>query len=154
MQNFYKTHGKHCYYRSFQTECPRCGVEVLFWECNHGCKVFFNYPPYGKLIRHICRQYKGNKIKNKYPIIIRNPNKMLEDASPSCPICGKIFKNESNLKEHLKQSKKNDQQYKQFFEGKFSFFNEFNHKTLIKSEKTKVSDKLKFGKINLRRRKQ
>jgi hypothetical protein len=65
MRNFNKSHGKHCYYRSFQTKCLRCGVEVLYWECRHGCKIFFNYPPYGKLIQHRCRRYTGTQLQLK-----------------------------------------------------------------------------------------
>jgi hypothetical protein len=154
MVNFHKSHGKHCYYRSFQSNCPRCGVDVLYWECRHGCKIFFNYPPYGKLIQHRCRSYKGKKIKNKYPVIVKKPKGLLEEASPSCPVCGKLFKNQNDLDGHLKYLKRNDNQHKQFFNGDLLFIDEIRDKKLKESEKTKINTKPKFGAINIKKRNQ
>lgn len=73
--------------------------------------------------------------KNKYPIIVKKPKKLLEDASPSCPICGKLFKTENDVKKHLKQIKKIDLPHKEFFENN-----------------QKLSTKLKFGRINIKKR--
>jgi len=153
MRHFYKTHGKHCYLRSFKSSCPSCGEDVLYWECTHGCKVFFQYPPYGKLIRHKCKIYKSkNKNnQNKYPVIVKKPKGLLEEASPSCPACGKLFKSELNLKEHLKQVRKSDLIHKIFFEQEIIF-----EDNSLKNEK--LDDKMKirytpiFGKINLKRK--
>jgi len=90
MRHFYKTHGKHCYLRSFQTKCPKCGKDVLYWECGHGSKKIFNYPPYRKLIRHFCRQDKtGINNRKRFPVIVKSTKGLLENESPSCPICGK-----------------------------------------------------------------
>ena len=146
MRPFYSTHGKHCYLRSFQVKCPKCNKEVLYWECIHGCKVFFEYPPYGKLIKHICRRYKSKKHKNKYTIIVKKPKKLLEDASPSCPICGKLFKTENNVKEHLKQVQKIDLLHKKFLESNFLFDNS------LQENIQKLSMKSKFGRINIKKR--
>ena len=152
MQNFYKSHGKHCYYRSFQTKCPRCGEDVLYWECRHGCKVFFNYPPYGKLIRHRCRRYTGKKAKNKYPITIKIPKGLLEEASPSCPVCGKLFKNKNDLNSHLQQVRKNDEQHNQFLEGNYLFSDESKELLRKEIEEGKSFTKPKFGTINIKKR--
>ncbi|MHA1491273.1 MAG: hypothetical protein ACTSRI_16685 [Promethearchaeota archaeon] len=145
MRHFYKSHGKHCYLRSFQTKCPKCGTPVLYWECTHGCKIFFEYPPYGKLIKHICRQSIEKKRKNKYPIIIKKPRNLLEEASPSCPVCGKLFKNETNLKEHLKASRQNDYRHDLFLKG-IILIND-------KRNQIKTQYKPKFGRINVKKRK-
>ncbi len=154
MLSFHKSHGKHCYYRSFQTKCPRCGDDVLYWECRHGCKVFFNYPPYGKLIQHRCRHYKGKNIKNKYPVIVKTPRGLLEEASPSCSICGKLFKNKNDLDSHLKEAKKNDNHHSQFLESNFYFTIEDNNKSHKELKKTKKFTPSKFGQINIKKRNQ
>ena len=146
MRHFYSAHGKHCYLRSFQIKCPKCSADVLYWECQHGCKVFFEYPPYGKLIKHSCRRYMSKSQKNKYPIIVKKPKKLLEDASPSCPICGKLFKTENDVKKHLKQIKKIDLPHKEFLESKFWFDN------FLEENNQKISTKLKFGRINIKKR--
>ena len=154
MGRFYKSHGKHCYLRSFKTSCPSCGKEVLYWECIHGCKVFFLYPPYGKLIRHICSKYKGmsKNSLNKYPVIVKKPKGLLETASPSCPACGKLFKTELNLKEHLKQLKKSDLLHIQYFEQEIMIEHHSNAKNEKLNEKMKIHYKPIFGKITLKKK--
>jgi len=142
-QNF-RSHGKHCYRRSFPTKCKRCGKEVLYWECFHGSKLFFEYPPYGKLVRHYCRKSLGKNLKIKYPVFVKRPEKILENASPSCPSCGKLFKNENDLKEHLKQLKNRDELHKQFIK----IVN--NVKTENTGKKSSIYARPKFGKINIR----
>ena len=152
MRHFYSSHGKHCYLRSFQTSCPRCGADVLYWECTHGSKVFFEYPPYGKLIRHICSKYKYKNIRNKYPVIIKRPKGLLEKPSPSCPVCGKLFRTEKNLKEHLKQLKKNDPLHNQYFKNKILIEENLQKKIHDNFDKFKIYYKSKFGTINIKRR--
>ncbi|MFW9881251.1 MAG: hypothetical protein ACFFG0_49940, partial [Candidatus Thorarchaeota archaeon] len=122
MRHFYKTHGKHCYLRSFQTKCSKCGADVLYWECRHGSRVFFNYPPYGKLVRHFCRQVTGvTRIKKKFPVIVKIPIGLLKKESPSCPVCGKLFKNLKNLNDHINNLKKLDRLHKDFDKNKLDF---------------------------------
>ena len=144
MRHNYKSHGKHCYRRSFQTKCRKCGVDVLYWECIHGSKIFFEYPPYGKLVRHYCRKSLGKNVKSKYPVFVKKPEKILKNASPSCPACGKLFKNENDLKEHLKQLKNRDDLHGQFFKKDFIFKTENNKK------KSNIYGKPMFGKINVK----
>ena len=131
MPLFYKTHGKHCFLRSFQTTCQRCGADVLFWECTHGSRIFFNYPPYGKLIRHRCSLNKGKNIK-KFPIIVKTPEGLLKEPSPSCPACGKLFKYELHLKDHLKHCSYNNEYFKNI------------------EKEIKTPNKPKFGRINIK----
>ncbi|MFX1311319.1 MAG: hypothetical protein ACFFHD_01735 [Promethearchaeota archaeon] len=154
MRHFYKTHGKHCYLRSFKTKCHKCGADVLYWECRHGSKVFFDYPSYGKLIKHYCRQGNGmSNIKKSYTIVVKTPKGLLEKESTSCPICGKLFKNDISLKDHLKSSKNNDDFHKVFLKNKL-IFEKDNRETIEKnSDQIKVYNKPKFGRINIRKRK-
>ncbi|MFW9824580.1 MAG: hypothetical protein ACFFE4_16675 [Candidatus Thorarchaeota archaeon] len=154
MRHYYKTHGKHCYLRSFQTKCPKCGNDVLYWECRHGSKVFFNYPPYGKLIRHFCRQYKGDITNRKiYPIIVKPPKGLLEDESLSCPICGKLFKSFKNLKDHIQNLGKLDQSHQAFSKNNMSFGLVNGWKEQESLDQDKEYKKPKFGRINIKKTK-
>ena len=145
MRPLYSTHGKHCYLRSFQAKCPKCGIDVLYWECNHGCKVFFEYPPYGKLLKHICRRDIYKNRKKRYTIIVKKPKKLLENASPSCPVCGKLFKTENDVKEHMKQLKKTDDLHK-------NYNSDFSFENFIQEKNQNFRTKLKFGRINIKKR--
>jgi endogenous inhibitor of DNA gyrase (YacG/DUF329 family) len=153
MRHFYKSHGRHCYLRSFQTKCPKCGKEVLYWECTHGSKVFFEYPPYGKLIRHICQKSSGKYGKKvNYEILIKIPKGLLEKRSPNCPVCGKLFKSEKDLNNHLQALRKEENLHKQFFENKLIFEN--THSEDIKKENRHniFYNKPRFGRINIKKR--
>lgn len=145
MRPLYSTHGKHCYLRSFQAKCPKCRVDVLYWECNHGCKVFFEYPPYGKLLKHICRRDIYKNRKKRYTIIVKKPKKLLENASPSCLVCGKLFKTENDVKEHMKQLKKTDDLHK-------NYNSDFSFENFIQEKNQNFRTKLKFGRINIKKR--
>jgi len=154
MRHFYKTHGKHCYLRSFQTKCLKCGADVLYWECRHGSKVFFNYPPYGKLIRHFCRHTTGKlKVKTDFPVIVKIPKGLLEKESPSCPACGKLFKNLKNLNDHINNLKKQDGLHQDFDKNKLNFELGYPEKSQANSDKYKLYSKSKFGKINIKKKK-
>ena len=146
MRHYSKSHGRHCYLRSFQTSCKKCGADVLYWECTHGSKIFFEYPPYGKLQRHLCRKAQKNK-KNSYPVIVKAPKGLLEDPFFTCPVCGKIFKNNLSLKDHIKQAKKNDSNHKLFFENKMFFENHKNGEYLGKKNHQTTP---KFGRIYIK----
>ncbi|MFX1376488.1 MAG: hypothetical protein ACFFA0_11815 [Promethearchaeota archaeon] len=154
MRHFSKTHGKHCYLRSFQTKCSKCGADVLYWECRHGSKVFFNYPPYGKLIRHFCRRAPGKlNIKRNFPVVVKVPKGLLEQESPSCPICGKLFKNQKNLNDHINNLKKQDKLHQNFDENTLNFGLGHREKNRENSNKEKLYFKPKFGRINVKRKK-
>ncbi len=144
MRHFYKSHGKHCYLRSFQTSCRKCGADVLYWECTHGSKIFFEYPPYGKLRRHYCRNLDGKSHQRKiFPVVVQKPKGLLENPYFSCPVCGKLFRKEIFLKDHLNELKKNDSKHNLFFQNKIIFKNKLN-------EKNEFQDKPRFGRINIR----
>ena len=151
MRHYYKSHGKHCYLRSFQTSCKKCGADVLYWECTHGSKIFFVYPPYGKLQRHFCRkeQRLSNK-KKEFPIVVKPPKGLLENPYFNCPVCGKIFKKDTSLQDHFKELNKNDLEHYLFSNNKLVFNNKFNNKTKLDSDSDKFRYKPKFGRINIK----
>jgi len=144
MRQFSKSHGPHCYLRSFKTECPNCGAKVLYWECTHGCKVFFEYPPYGKLIKHKCKNHRERTTKKKYKIIVKRPKGLLENNSKYCPACGKVFDNQKSLNDHINQMEKFDYLH-QIIGAK----NNENHSISVENDK-KEYDPPKFGQMNLR----
>ncbi len=150
MRHFSNTHGKHCYLRSFHTKCLKCKADVLYWECTHGCKVFFEYPPYGKLIRHRCR--KIIELKENEPVVIY-PASMLGEKIPSCPVCGKIFSSEKNLGDHILQLKKDDQYHKEFFKKNICFKENLDEKIPQSIDKQKNRESIKFGRINIKKSK-
>jgi hypothetical protein len=152
MRHFYKSHGKHCYLRSFKTSCPTCGADVLYWECTHGSKIFFEYPPYGKLIKHYCRKYLSSKSqKNKFKVIVKIPNRIFENPKVSCPVCGKLFNTTSSLDDHLSQLRRIDSDHKCFFNDKIKF----NEKNRDKGNKDQIQNKRyikpKFGRLNIKK---
>ena len=154
MRHYYKTHGKHCYLRSFQSKCPKCNATVLYWECTHGSKVFFEYPPYGKLVRHYCRHHRGSfNVKKRFPVIVKKPIGLPDNQSPSCPICGKLFKNSKNLEDHIENMKRNDKSHKFFLDNRLSF--EKGYKSYIQRDlgNSKLNEYPKFGKINIKKEK-
>jgi len=145
MRKPFRSHGPHCYLRSFQTTCRKCGDEVLYWECTHGSKLFFNYPPYGKMIRHSCRRLPAKDPKKSYPVVVKKSKGLLVKASPSCPVCGKIFQSEYSLNEHLNYLKKRDKDH-------ISFFSESNEKDEEDSEANSGFKPPRFGRINIKKR--
>ena len=44
----YVLHPYVCTSRKFPTDCRRCGQRVVYWECDHGSKVFFDPPDRGE----------------------------------------------------------------------------------------------------------
>ena len=151
MRHNYKSHGKHCYLRSFQTSCRKCGADVLYWECTHGSKIFFEYPPYGKLQRHFCRQARGFlSAKKKYPVVVKSPKGLLEEPYFICPICAKIFKTKKALEDHIKERKKNDLEHFLFDTNKLNFIDKLDSHNKIGSESDKFQYKPRFGRINIK----
>jgi hypothetical protein len=107
-------HGPHCRIRSFPTCCPDCKKPVLYWECSHGARVFFDYPIYGKPIRHICQKVH----KNKSRVLTTNAEqnqRLLQIETYQCPVCGKIFEQGDGLVRHINQKKKQDDDHADFF---------------------------------------
>lgn len=152
MRHYSKSHGSHCYLRSFQTSCPKCGADVLYWECSHGCKVFFQYPPYGKLIKHYCSRFSNNS-KPKPEIIVKTPKYILDALFLSCPICGKPFKNLENLKAHFTQLKKTDLEHKLFFADQLTFIDGITNFSKARQKQAHAKNQPKFGSINIKKTK-
>ncbi len=151
---FNRIHGKHCLLRAFKTVCPRCKNDVFYWECSHGSKVFFEYPIYGRLIRHKCKKHltkenlkKKNHIKVKISLFIEKDNF-------GCPICGKIFNKKNRLVDHIKQLKKSDEAHHSFYNNKLNFktdseiFN-YNLTKNLNENENKNHYKPTFGKITI-----
>ncbi|MFX1380036.1 MAG: hypothetical protein ACFFA4_13180 [Promethearchaeota archaeon] len=154
MRHNYKSHGRHCYLRSFQSKCPKCDASVLYWECTHGSRVFFEYPPYGKLVRHICRHHQRSlNIKKSFPVIVKKPKGLVEKQYPSCPMCGRLFKNATNLNDHLENLKKNDIYHKLFFMNRIPFKDDYKENSQMDFDQIKTYDTPKFGKINIKKQK-
>jgi uncharacterized C2H2 Zn-finger protein len=124
---------------------------VLYWECTHGSKIFFEYPPYGKLQRHFCRQTRGRLSKKKeFPVVVKQPKGLLEEPYFSCPVCGKIFKEEKSVQDHLKERKKDDLEHYLFDNDKLNFNDKLNKNNKLGSESDKFRYKPKFGRINIK----
>ena len=151
MRHFYKSHGKHCYLRSFQTVCKKCGADVLYWECTHGSKMFFQYPPYGKLIRHNCRKDHGLlRGKKKFPIVVKTPKGLLGEQYYNCAVCGKMFRDEGSLKDHFNTQRKNDLEHKMFLSNKLTFAKINSSMNNSYTHRSTIQHKPKFGKINIK----
>ena len=152
MRHFYKSHGKHCYLRSFPTVCKKCSADVLYWECTHGSKMFFEYPPYGKLIRHNCRKHQGLlKGKKASPIVVKIPKGLLGEPYYSCAVCGKRFKDENSLDDHFRARRKNDFEHKKYSNNKFAFKNIIRMTNNSNTDRNTARHKPKFGRINIKR---
>ncbi|TFG01825.1 MAG: hypothetical protein EU540_02790 [Promethearchaeota archaeon] len=151
MFRLYKSHGKHCVLRSFPTKCPKCKEDVFYWECTHGSKLFFNYPVYGKLIRHICKKKILNR-KNKFPVIVKPPEKLFKEEKSYCSVCGKHFKTTVDLDSHLNELRKLDPLHKQYFENRLIFKSRSLEEVFLKKNEKKSNFKPKFGRINIKKR--
>jgi len=151
---FNRIHGKHCLLRAFKTVCPRCKNDVFYWECSHGSKVFFEYPIYGRLIRHKCKKHLTKEnLKKKDHIEVKIPF-FIEKDNFGCPICGKIFNKKNQLVDHIKQLKKSDEAHHSFYNNKLNFKTEseiFNYNLTknLNENDNKNHYKPTFGKITI-----
>jgi len=144
----HKSHGSHCFLRSFKTECPNCGKGVLYWECTHGCKVFFEYPPYGKLIKHKCKKKRNKDRKKTYKNIIKKPKGLLNNPNLHCPACGKVFQNKQCLRDHIRSLKSQDYYHRILI----SSFDDLDSNDLkINQTKNETKHKPVFGKITFKK---
>ncbi len=151
---FGNVHGKHCLLRAFKSVCHKCKNDVFYWECSHGSKVFFEYPIYGRLIRHKCKKHLNNqKIKNKYQIQVKIPLFLEKDVF-GYSICSKIFNKKNQLTDHIKQLKKSDLDHSFFYNNKTNFETEkeiadsdFNKS--LSENKNRSHNKPIFGKITI-----
>lgn len=115
LQLMVRYHGPHCRLRSFPTKCPRCHSTVIFWQCTHGCKLFFEYPIYGRTLKHICksnpkRPYNQSSISHGNYVV-----KFVERSTYRCPVCQKILESEDALLDHIRRLKRSDDSHAHFF---------------------------------------
>ncbi|MCP4762412.1 MAG: hypothetical protein GY870_11575 [archaeon] len=137
-----KMRHRHITKRSFKTNCRECGKPILYWECDicHA-KTFFSLPIYGKPIRHICDKYLVPKQKKlpkwRTPVEEkeRKPLDVKEITTFNCPVCDKIFRNENQFNDHIKQMKRFDEDHKIFFGNVLDMINfDFNEEENVEEK--------------------
>jgi len=113
--------------------------------------VFFDYPVIEKFRQHFCKipkQIPQEKSIHERQFEIHHQEKF------QCPICGKIFEKEDGLTQHLKDRKREDPVYREFFQKILLFdFLEGDSKTPEETAKMKwtFGNSTKFGKIIMRK---
>ncbi|MHA1793590.1 MAG: hypothetical protein ACTSVI_13155 [Promethearchaeota archaeon] len=120
-------HGSWCRIRSFPTTCKNCGAKVLYWECTHGSKVFFEFDKYGRLLgKHKCPKSGKKPSKKKYAGTIDDQDFNMSSISKKlverlfkevfqCPVCQARFSSESQFHNHFKQKKDYDDDHAEFY---------------------------------------
>jgi hypothetical protein len=104
------------------------------------------------LQRHFCRKEELILSKKKiFSIIIKSPIGLLEDPIISCPVCGKIFKDEISMKNHLNGMKEDDIEHKSFFQNEWVFESNLKRVRSSHLEDNKFQKYPKFGKINIKK---
>lgn len=104
------------------------------------------------MIRDFCRNSRSIVIiKKKFRNIVKKLREISLKKSSSCPICGKSFKNAPSLKNHIEDSKEIDIYHKLFINNKVLF--EAEDKDNTKKNSVKINNKPKFGKINVKKKK-
>jgi hypothetical protein len=70
-------HGWWCNSRTFPTRCRYCGDPVFFFECDHGCRVFFNELgapwPEHRCLDYLIAQYGRDFIAEGMAIMMMTP---------------------------------------------------------------------------------
>ena len=113
--------------------------------------MFFQYPPYGKLIRHNCRKDRGLlRGKKNFPIVVKTPKGLLGEQYYNCAVCGKMFRDEGSLKDHFNAQRKNDLEHKMFSRNKLTFENINSSLNNSYTYRSTDQHKPKFGKINIK----
>ncbi|MHA2366858.1 MAG: hypothetical protein ACXAC7_23100, partial [Candidatus Hodarchaeales archaeon] len=90
--------------------------------------------------------------KNKFPVIVKTPVKLLKEENSCCSVCGKHFKSLNDLNSHLKEIKKLDPLHTQFHKNTLKFEEDSPDKGLKKKTKLKMHSQPKFGEINIKKR--
>jgi hypothetical protein len=124
-------HGRWCRLRSFPMKCKFCGAKLLFWECQHGCKLLFEFDQHGRLAgHHKCSGSMANirpsrKLKPRPPAIseegfdISSVSKafieQLFKEAYQCPVCKDKFASEASYYQHLRQKRSTDEAHEAFY---------------------------------------
>ncbi len=124
---------------------------MLYWENTRGSKVFFDYPVVEKFRQHFCK-ISPKTLPEKS--IAEREFDTHHQTKFQCPICGKIFDQETHLTQHLKDRSRNDPVYRDFFQN-ILIFNVLENES-EKSENNgkmemKVGNISQFGNVGLRK---
>lgn len=119
---------KGCTVRSFRTNCKYCQTPCLYWECSHGCKVFFEFDKFGRLAgKHKCKgRGAASRPKKKRPYfdydndfdistVSKTFIEKLFKESYQCPVCEEKFASEADYYRHLKDKKNYDDDHDKFY---------------------------------------
>jgi hypothetical protein len=125
-------HGRWCRLRSFPMTCKFCGAKLLFWECQHGCKLVFEFDKNGRLAgHHKCSGSMANirpsrKLRPRPPAIAESGfdissvskafiEKLFKEAY-QCPVCKEKFTSEASYYQHLRQKRSTDDAHAAFYD--------------------------------------
>jgi hypothetical protein len=104
------------------------------------------------LVKHYCRRSPNeSKQRDKYKVIVKTPQYSLDNTYLNCPICGKMFKDLTNLKNHFKQKRKTDKVHRSFYNNQLKFKEPLDYIKKKKPKKKKSEYKPQFGKINIKK---
>jgi hypothetical protein len=84
---------------------------------------------------------------------VKVPKGLLEMESPSCPVCGKLFKSLGNLNDHMTNLKKRDDLHQVFAQNNLNFDLGYRENNKETNDKYKMFSNPKFGKINIKKKK-
>lgn len=125
-------HGRWCRLRSFPMTCKFCGAKLLFWECEHGCKLMFEFDKNGRLAgHHKCSGSMANirpsrGLRPRPPAIAETGfdissvskafiERLFREAY-QCPVCKEKFASEASYYQHLHQKRSVDDAHGRFYD--------------------------------------
>jgi hypothetical protein len=88
--------------------------------------------------------------KKEFPIVVKPPKGLLENPYFSCPVCGKLFKKETALRDHFNERKKDDLEHFLFSSNKLVFKDEKDKRKKKPLESKAFQYEPKFGRINIK----
>ncbi|MEX2683950.1 MAG: hypothetical protein Q6373_020435 [Candidatus Sigynarchaeota archaeon] len=125
-------HGRWCKTRSFPLVCKFCGAKLLYWECEHGCKLMFEFDKNGRLAGHhkcsgsMASIRASRKLKPRPPAIAesgfdissvsRTFIEQLFKEACQCPVCKERFASEASYYQHLRQKRSLDEAHEAFYD--------------------------------------
>ncbi|MFX0102281.1 MAG: hypothetical protein ACFFCS_22140 [Candidatus Hodarchaeota archaeon] len=100
----------------------------MYWECTHGCKVFFEFDKFGRFGgKHKCKgRGATSRPKKKRPYFDYDNDFDISTVSKSfieklfkesykCPVCKEEFASESHYYQHLNGKKNYDDDHNKFY---------------------------------------